>query len=160
LKTPAPEVPARVEALLERVNGLEKELDTIRTQQRGEMAAELAASPVEISGSRLVVAGVGNLDVNSLRQLALGIRDRLGGRSVVVVGSQHEGKGVLIGLVSKDLVGGGLSAADVIADAARELGGGGSRDPELAQAGGQHGDRLPHALDLAREAAERALGAL
>ena len=160
LKVGPADVPARVEALMERVTGLEKELDTIRSQQRGELAAELAASPTKIGEASLVVAGAGDLDANSLRQLALGIRDRLGGRSVVVVGSENAGKGVLIGLISKDLVAAGLSAADVIADAARELGGGGSRDPELAQAGGQHGERLPQALELAREAAERALGSL
>ena len=160
LKVGAPEVPARVEALLARVSGLEKELDTIRAQKRGELAEELASSPSKIGDASLVVAGAGDLDANALRQLALGIRDRLGGRSVVVVGSEHAGKGVLIGLVSKDLMQAGVSAAGLIADAARELGGGGSNDPELAQAGGQHGGRLPQALDLAREAAERALGGL
>jgi len=160
LKVGASDVPARVEALMERVSGLERELDTIRTQQRGELAAEMASSPGKVGEASLVVADAGHLDANSLRQLALGIRDRLGGRSVVVVGSEHAGKGVLIGLVAKDLVAAGVSAADVIADAARELGGGGSRDPELAQAGGQHGERLPQALELAREAAERALGGL
>ena len=160
LKTGAAEVPARVEALLERVSGLEKELDTMRGQQRGELVVELAASPTRIGDASLVVAAAHDLDVNSLRQLALGVRDRLGGKSMVVVGSEHGGKGVLVGLISKDLVASGVSAADVISDAARELGGGGSRDPELAQAGGQHGERLPRALELAREAAERALGGL
>jgi alanyl-tRNA synthetase len=160
LKVGPSDIPARVEALLERVTGLEKQLDLMRGQQRGELAAEMAASASKVGESSLVVAAAGDLDANSLRQLSLGIRDRLGGPSLVVVGSQHEGKGVLIGLVSKDLVGAGVSAADVIADAARELGGGGSRDPELAQAGGQHGDHLPRALELARDAAERALGDL
>jgi alanyl-tRNA synthetase len=160
LKTGATDVPARIESLLERVSGLEKELEVLRGQHRGEVAAELAASAQRIGDASLVVAGAPDLDVNSLRQLALGVRDRLRGRSLVVVGSEHGGKGVLIGLVSKDLVAVGVSAAEVISDAARELGGGGSRDPELAQAGGQHGDRLPQALELAREAAERALGGL
>jgi len=160
LKTGATDVPARIESLLERVSGLEKELEALRGQHRGEVAAELAASAQRIGDASLVVAGAPDLDVNSLRQLALGVRDRLRGRSLVVVGSEHGGKGVLIGLVSKDLVAVGVSAAEVISDAARELGGGGSRDPELAQAGGQHGDRLPQALELAREAAERALGGL
>jgi alanyl-tRNA synthetase len=160
LKTGVNDVPARIESLLERVGGLEKELETMRGQHRGELAAELAASAHRIGDVSLVVAGAPDLDVNSLRQLALGVRERLGGRSLVVVGSKHDGKGVLIGLVSKDLVAVGVSAADVISDAARELGGGGSRDPELAQAGGQHGESLSQALELAREAAERALGGL
>ena len=154
------EAPERIEALMEKVVGLERELETYRTSGRGELAGELASNATRIGEATLVVAEADDLDGASLRQLALGIRDRTGRRSVVVVGSRHGGKGTLIGLLSKDLVEAGVSAADVISDAARELGGGGSRDPELAQAGGQHGERLEAALDLARSAAEQALGAL
>ena len=154
------EAPDRIEALMEKVVGLERELETYRTQRRGELAGELASNATRIGEATLVVAEAGDLDGASLRQLALGIRDRTGPRSVVVVGSRHGGKGALIGLLSKDLVEAGVSAADVISDAAKELGGGGSRDTELAQAGGQHGERLEAALDLARSAAEQALGAL
>ena len=56
-------------------------------------------------------------------------------------------------MASKDLVGEGISAADVVAAGAKLLGGGGSRDPELAQAGGPHGDQLDAALAAAHEAA-------
>ncbi len=72
---------------------------------------------------------------DQLRVLAVQVRERLG-RSVVVLGSTNAGKGALLGAVSADLVAAGLSAADIILPAARILGGGGSRDPELAQAGG------------------------
>jgi alanyl-tRNA synthetase len=70
------------------------------------------------------------------------------------------GKGSLVGVVTKDLVDAGVSAAAIISDAATELGGGGSRDPELAQAGGPHGDRLDDALERARDSAERLIGSL
>jgi alanyl-tRNA synthetase len=160
LKVSGSDVPARVEALLERVDGLEHELDTIRSQRRSELAAELAAEAVRIGDSSLVVARAGDLDAASLRQLTLGVRDRLPGSSLVVIGADHAAKGALVALVSKDLVAKGVSAADVIAEAARELGGGGSRDPELAQAGGPRGESLDSALDRARSAAERALRGL
>jgi alanyl-tRNA synthetase len=124
------------------------------------LAAELATEATEVGDVSLVVAAAPDLDVNSLRQLALGIRDRLEGRSVVVLGATHGGKGALVGLVTKDLVESGVSAAEIITNAARELGGGGSRDPELAQAGGPHGERLDIAMDMARHSAERALGSL
>jgi alanyl-tRNA synthetase len=150
----------RVEALMERVTGLERDVEAFRSQRRGELAAELASAATKIGEATLVVGDAEELDAASLRQLALGIRERVGPRSAVVVGSRHGGKGALVGLLTRDLVDAGLSAADVIAEGARELGGGGSRDPELAQAGGQHGDRLAAALDLARSAAERALTAL
>jgi alanyl-tRNA synthetase len=63
-------------------------------------------------------------------------------------------------LVTKSLAEGGVSAAEIISDAAKALGGGASRDPELAQAGGPNGDRLVDALATARDSAERVLGSL
>jgi alanyl-tRNA synthetase len=160
LKAAGPDVPSRVEALLERVDGLETELDTIRSQRRGELAGELAAQATRLGVYSLVVAPARDLDPNSLRQLALGIRDRIEGGSVIVVGGVHGGKGALVGLVTKDLVAAGVSAAEIIGGAAEKLGGGGSRDPELAQAGGSHGENLDAALDVARDSAERLLGSM
>jgi alanyl-tRNA synthetase len=120
----------------------------------------MAGQAEQIGDVSLLVDSVQGLDGNGLRQLALGIRDRLGTASVVVVGSEHRGKGSLVAVVTKSLVEAGISAAEIISEAARELGGGASRDPELAQAGGPHGDRLEDALARARDSAERSLRSL
>jgi alanyl-tRNA synthetase len=160
LRTPPDQVPQRVEQLLEKVHGLEERLDAIASQRMGQVAEELAADPPKVGEVSLVVAEAGDVDGNELRQIALGIRDRIRGPSLVVLGSAHGGKGAIVGLASADLVEKGLSAGEMIAGAARELGGGGSRDPELAQAGGPDGSRLPAALDTARSAAEQALSDL
>ncbi len=160
LKVSGPEVPTRVEGLLERIDTLEGELDILRSQRRGELAVELAGRATKVGGTSLLVASAPDLDPNSLRQLALGVRDRLGSPAVVVAGSALAGKGSLVGVVTKDLVEAGVSAAAIISEAATELGGGGSRDPELAQAGGPHGDRLDDALERARDSAERLIGSL
>jgi alanyl-tRNA synthetase len=160
LKVSGPEVPTRVEGLLERIDSLEGELDSLRSQRRGELAVELAGQATKVGETSLLVASAPDLDPNSLRQLALGVRDRLGSPAVVVTGSALAGKGSLVGVVTKDLVEAGVSAAAIISEAATELGGGGSRDPELAQAGGPHGDRLDDALERARDSAERLIGSL
>ena len=156
LRAPASEVPERIQAMIDRVSKLEDELETIRTQRRGALAEELAAT-AQVSGeSRSVVAAVGELPPDQLRQLALGIRDRLGS-GIVVLGSTSAGKGALIGVISRDLVDTGVSASDLIGPAARILGGGGSRDPELSQAGGPAGDKLDEAIEIARDEVGRAL---
>jgi alanyl-tRNA synthetase len=160
LKVPGSDVPGRIEALLERLGTLEKDIETTRSQRRGELAADMAAAAIKVEDVSLVAATAPDLDVSALRQLALGVRDRLDGRSVIVIGAVHGGKGALVGLVSKDLVQAGISAAEIIGEAAAELGGGGSRDPELAQAGGPHGEKLDSAVDLARETAGRLLRGL
>ncbi len=159
LKVGASDVPKRVEALLERSSALELEIDKIRSGQRGEMAKELASRANAVGDYRYVVTA-SDAAGSDLRQLALAIREATGVGTVVVVGSSSGGKGSLVGAVTSDLVEKGISAADLISPAASELGGGGSKDPELAQAGGPHGDRLDTALSLATESVERALSEL
>ncbi len=160
LKTSPADVPGRVEALLERVSGLEAQLDAIHRQRRSSLADDLAGNAGKVGEFRLVIDNAGELGGNELRQLGLGVRDKLGAPGLLVLGATADGKGSLICVVSRELVEQGISAGEIIAPAARVLGGGGSRDPELAQAGGPEGDRLGEALDIARDAAVRALESL
>ena len=160
LRASPAEIPARVEALMNKVEGLEAELDAIRSSRRGDMAQELSSQAQDARGIDYLATVVDTANANELRQLALGVRDHLGAGSVVVLGSGHGGKGALVGLVTPDLVERGLSAAELIKDAAAELGGGGSRDPELAQAGGPKGENLQRAVEVAGEVVARALAAL
>jgi alanyl-tRNA synthetase len=52
----------------------------------------------------------------------------------------------------------GLSAAEVVREAAEVVGGGGGGRPNVAQAGGRDASRLDEALETARRAIERQLG--
>jgi alanyl-tRNA synthetase len=156
LRIPAREVPQRVRELLERTGALEAEAAKAAERRRAEQAGDLAAAVVHVGDAGFVVAELEGIRPDELRGLALQIRDRIGS-GVVVLGSLNDGKGALVGAATKDLVERGISAAELIAGAARELGGGGSRDPELSQAGGPNGAALPKALDLAREAVAGAL---
>ena len=160
LKAPVSEVPARVEQLLEKVKGLGGQLDAISSQRRRSVADDLARSAHRVGEVSVVVAEVSETGGNELRQVALGIRDKVEGSVVVVVGSASGGKGALVGVTTKDLVEKGLSVGELIVSAAREVGGGGSRDPELAQAGGPNGARLEAALEIARADIEQALSTL
>ncbi len=154
------EVPQRLEALLERMAGLEEQLDSIRDQRRGSLAEDLVRGVEEVGGASLLVTFAGELEPNGLRQLALGLRERIVGPSVVAVGSTSGGKGALVGVATTDLIAKGISAGELLAAGSAALGGGGSRDPELAQAGGPDGSRVEAALEAIREEAERSLSAL
>ncbi|HSJ35693.1 MAG TPA: alanine--tRNA ligase [Acidimicrobiia bacterium] len=160
LKAPITQVPDRVEALLERVGSLEDRLEADAQRRRGSLAAELAAGADRVGDGRLVVADAGELAPGDLRQLALDVRGRLEGPALVVVGSRHNGKGALVAAASPDLVTSGISAGALAGEGAAAMGGGGSRDPELAQAGGPDGSGLDAALDIVRGSASRALSEL
>jgi alanyl-tRNA synthetase len=88
------------------------------------------------------------------------VRDRIGGPCLVVLGASDGGKGALVGVVSNELVERGISVGELLSGGARILGGGGSLDPELAQAGGPRGDQLQTALDTVRDESGRALAEL
>jgi len=160
LRTSPGQVPQRIEQILEKMDGLEEQLNAIASRRMGRLAEDLSSDAARVGDASVVVADAGDVSGNELRQIALGVRDRLGPPALVVVGSSHLGKGALVGLLTPDLVERGLSAGELIADAARELGGGGSRDPELAQAGGPNGSGLEQALERARESLGRALSGL
>ena len=51
------------------------------------------------------------------------------------------------------------SAGEIAAEGATALGGGGSRDPKLAQAGGPNADGMDEAVAIARAKAQEALAA-
>jgi alanyl-tRNA synthetase len=159
LKAQPGEVPDRVQSLMTRIAEMEDHLDSYRQRDRAAAAAELAETAEQVGSARLLVAKWPDLSAEQLRHLAIAAREKLG-RGLVVLGSTVGGKGSLVGAASKDLVGEGISAAEVVAAGAKLLGGGGSRDPELAQAGGPHGDQLGAALEAAHEAAATRLHAL
>jgi alanyl-tRNA synthetase len=110
----------------------------------------------EINGKKLVIVNQPDLAADDLRALAFQIRDKVGS-GVGVLGSNADGKAALIGFATEDLVAAGVSAGEIVAVAARVVGGGGSRDPQLSQAGGPKGEEIEAALDAARTTAAEAL---
>ena len=151
LGVPLSDVPARVRRLADRADELQAELGRQTQQARSVLATELAAAAKRIGDVPWLVAELDDHPAAALREVGVQVRERLGS-GVVVLGSKVGGKGALIGVVSQDLVERGLSASDLIMAGARILGGGGSRDPELSQAGGPKGARIGEALDAIREA--------
>ncbi len=97
----------------------------------------------------MVVARVDALDRESLRDLALAVRDTPGVRAVVLGGAPEGGGVALVAAVADD----GLNASELIAEAAKTVKGGGGKSQDLAVAGGKDPAALDAALDQAREAA-------
>jgi len=146
LRVTPPEVPGRVERMLDDQRSLADEIKALRRQGAGGRARELAGQAVD----GVVVARVDGTTRDDLKDLALAVRDQPGLRAVVL-GGEPEGGGVsLIAAVVKNS---GLDASRLLADAARTVGGGGGRGAEVAVAGGRDPGRLDEALDQARQAA-------
>jgi alanyl-tRNA synthetase len=146
-------------SLSRRVKDQEERIEQFEAQARSAAAGSLLDDVEDLDGHRLLISAAGEQAPDELRALAFHLRDQLGS-GIGVLGATKGGKGALIGFVSEDLVAAGLSAGELIAPAARILGGGGSRDPQLAQAGGPNGSEIEAALEQARATAREALLAL
>ena len=149
------EVPESIERLLGKVKELQDELDTARARQAAGEAKTLAASA---TGGVLVARRDGSTP-DDLRRLAVGVRDEMGSGIAVLVGASPDGtKAGLAVAVSADLVGKGVSAAEVAGDAAKALGGGTARNPELVTGGGPRVENIETALELGAPERSNRLG--
>ncbi|MET0665333.1 MAG: alanine--tRNA ligase [Acidimicrobiales bacterium] len=135
-----------IDKRLEELKALRDEVKALKRQTATGQAGALAASAVD----GVVVARVDGLDRDGLRDLALAVRDTDGVRAVVIIGEPDGGGVGLVAAVTPDS---GLNAGELIAGAAKTVGGGGGKAPELAVAGGRDPAKIDDALDQARDAA-------
>jgi alanyl-tRNA synthetase len=144
LKGNPDEVAEKVERLLATQKEMEHRLAAIDKVFADADAGSLADEAEDVGGTRLVVARR-DLEVDALRSLAQNLKGRLGS-SVVVLGTAGNGSANLVGAVSRDLNDRGITARDVLAPGASELGGGAGGKPDLAISGGPRADRIDEAL--------------
>jgi alanyl-tRNA synthetase len=146
LGVPTEDLQGGIEKRLAELRSAREELKALRKQLAGNQADELVDAAVD----GVVVARVDADSRDEVRDLAVALRDRPGIRAVVL-GASPGGKGVaLVSAVAPDS---GLNAAELIADAARTVGGGGGKGADLAAAGGKHPEHLDEALEQVRAAA-------
>jgi alanyl-tRNA synthetase len=143
LKVAPEELGAAIQRRLAELRDKEEALRAARQAQLASEAATLAAA------GEVVVARRDGLAPDSLRELAAAVLAREGVRAVVLGGSAGDGKVSLVAAVEKGFP---VPAPELVAGAARLVGGGGGgRNPELAMAGGRDVSRLDEALAAVRE---------
>ena len=127
---------------------LRRQVRDLQRAMTSSRAAELAAA----ADNGVVVADLGDLERDALRDLAVSVRDRVGIRAVVLASAPAAGGVALVSAVDPA---GEMSAGSLLRDAARTVGGGfGAKgDPPLVVAGGRNPDGIGDALAQARAAA-------
>ena len=143
LRSPRDQVPARVEQLLRRLKGLEKELDATKQKLFSGKTSDFKEDIVVVSGLNVLATRMDGADAKTLRDAVDRFKDKLES-AVVVLGSVDNGKVRLAAGVTKDAVD-RIRAGDVIRPVAEQVGGKGGGRPDFAQAGGSK----PEALDAA-----------
>jgi alanyl-tRNA synthetase len=148
LKVPSSEVPARVEALVERLRTAEKELERMRSAAVLSSAAGLVAGAEQIGDVALVAAALADgLGAGDLRALATDVRSRFGDRpAVVALFSTTDGTVSFVVGATPAAVSAGRRSGDLVSAFADDVQGRGGGRPDLAQGGGSRPDGVDAAI--------------
>ena len=145
----------KLAAVLERNRQLEKQLEQLQAKAASAAGDDLSNAAVEVKGAKVLAARLDGQDGKALLALVDQLKNKLG-HAVILLGSEHEGKVVLVAGVTKDLSG-QLKAGDLMKQAAAAVGGKGGGRPDMAQGGGVDVAALDSALALAVPFAEQRL---
>ncbi|MFP3517175.1 alanine--tRNA ligase [Pseudomonas sp. SIMBA_077] len=136
----------KLSAVLERNRQLEKQLEQLQAKAASAAGDDLSSSAVDVKGVNVLAARLDGQDGKALLALVDQLKNKLG-RAVILLGSVHEDKVVLVAGVTKDLTG-QLKAGDLMKQAAAAVGGKGGGRPDMAQGGGVNAAALDAALAL------------
>jgi alanyl-tRNA synthetase len=148
LKVLRSEVPTRVNALLDQVRGLEKELDALKGKLASTQGDELLSRAVEVKGMMVLAATLQGADAKALRETMDKLKDKLKSAAIVLA-TVDGGKVQLAAGVTADRMA-TIKAGELVNFVAQQVGGKGGGKPDLAMAGGSDPSRLAAALDSVR----------
>ena len=148
LKTPAEELENRVTDSLEELRRTQRELAALQSQLALAQLPELLASKSEVSGLDVVSAVVQNVTPDGLKDLTTKLVDKLGANGLVVLGTETEGRAVVMVAAGKQAQS-KANAGQLVKISSEVLGGGGGGRPDFAQGGGPNASDLKAAIDKA-----------
>jgi alanyl-tRNA synthetase len=148
LKARPEELPERINDLVARLRGAEKEIEQVRVRQLLAAAGQLAADAKDVFGVSFVGHRADGAGAGDVRRLALDVRGRLPRDRpgvVAIIGSANDKPAVVVAVNDEGRTW-GLSANALVKAAATTLGGSGGGKDDVAQGGGADVSRIDQAL--------------
>ena len=146
----------RVEDLQERTRTLEKELEKQKKESLSGNIDGMLGKARDVKGVKIVAEAFNGTEVDDLRALSDSVRSKEQ-VSVVLFGSQIQGKAMLMFAATGKAVEKGIDCGRLIREVAPLVSGGGGGRKDMAQAGGKDPAGLERALAVAVEKASEML---
>jgi alanyl-tRNA synthetase len=151
LKTPASEVPGRVQGLMDERKKLEREVADLRKKLAAGGGSGAAAETKDIGGVTFAPRLLNDMPAKDLKGLADEIKGQIGSGVVALVSVMDSKVSLVVG-VTEDLSE-KINAVDLVRAGSTAVGGkGGGGRPDMAQAGGPDADKADAALTAIEEA--------
>ncbi|MBS6024962.1 MAG: alanine--tRNA ligase [Paeniclostridium sordellii] len=141
---------ARVGHLLDETKSLAKELNEVKAKMSLQSADSILDSKVDINGVNIVTSKFEDMDMDTLRNTADTLRDKLSS-GVVVLANVAGGKINFVATATKDVVEKGVHAGNIVKEVAQIAGGKGGGRPNMAQAGAPDVNKVDEALNHAKD---------
>ncbi len=152
------EIPDRITSLQNELRYSQKQLETLKGQLAIAKSDSLLQTAESVGDYKIIVAQLDDVDPESLKTAAERLLQKLGNGAVVLGSVPEADKVSLVAAFSAEVNKKGLQAGKFIGAVAKVCGGGGGGKPNLAQAGGRDGSKLPQALEQARSDLKAGLG--
>lgn len=150
LKAKPHEVIKRTEALLADLKDVQREKESLVAKLANIEAGSILDDIKDVNGVKVLAHEVAGADMNTLRNMADDLKQKIESGLIVLASSQGE-KVNLIAAVTKDLISEGYHAGKLIKEVASICGGGGGGRPDMAQAGGKQPEKINDALNFVEE---------
>jgi alanyl-tRNA synthetase len=141
----------RIESLENDLKSSRKKVDELQRKLAKYNFDEMIDNIEMLNGKKTLIAQLDGIAGDTMREMADWFRNKVKEQGILVLGSNIDGKPMLLVVLTDDLVKSGLKAGDIIKPVAAIVGGGGGGRPNMAQAGGNDSSKLPQALNKARE---------
>ena len=150
LKTKEDGLSQKVTSLIEENKSLSKELHDMKTKMSLQAVDSVLDSKADVNGVNLVTTKFEGMDMNTLKEVADNLRDKLVS-GVVVLANIDDDKLNLVVTATKDVVDKGVHCGNIVKAIAQVAGGKGGGRPNMAQAGAPDVSKVDDALNYASE---------
>lgn len=145
LKTDPKSVAIRIEKLLENQKALEKEIISLKREQKAQESVSLLDEVKDVDGVKIISTRTDSSNPEDMRELADKLKSGIGS-GIVLLGAVNNGKVSLLVSVTKDLTS-RFKAGDLVRELAPFVDGKGGGRPDMAQAGGKNPGGLDKAIN-------------
>ncbi|WP_295148040.1 alanine--tRNA ligase [uncultured Peptoniphilus sp.] len=146
LKSNKDEIIQKIKLNIKNLKEANKSIEKLEHDLAKDQISDLTKDVREKNGIKYVIKKFDGVDVNTLRDLADEVRNKLGS-VVVLFATVNDDKLNFVCAVSKDLVEKKIAAGKLIKEIAKVAGGGGGGRPDMATAGARDLDKVEEALN-------------
>jgi len=142
----APDLVASIRKTIDDNAQLKTAVEGFKAEQAKQFKQDLIQHSLQM-GCMQVMSGVFPVDAQGAKDIAFQLRNQYPEHLLVAIGALQDGKPILTVALSDDLVKNGLSAGNLVREAAKLMQGGGGGQPHFATAGGKKAEALQDAVN-------------